>query len=228
MIPRILEPEVMDTIEEAVDYDSMDHSAVNQLFVKDLLNVIDRNGNNQDQADRTTVLDLGTGTALIPLQLLKSQPLLSPILACDLSLEMLNLARQHVQRQHLQVSILPIYCDCKRLPLSTASVDIVMSNSIVHHIPDPIDVFHEMRRVIRPGGVLFVRDLMRPESNEIVEHFVSTYTGDENAHQKQLFRQSLHAALTVDEVRELLQAANFDPNAVQATSDRHWTIASTV
>jgi 2-polyprenyl-3-methyl-5-hydroxy-6-metoxy-1,4-benzoquinol methylase len=104
----------------------------------------------------------------------------------------------------------------------------VMSNSIVHHIPDPIDVFHEMRRVIRPGGVLFVRDLMRPESNEIVEHFVSTYTVDENAHQQQLFRQSLHAALTVDEVRELLQAANFDPNAVQATSDRHWTIASTV
>jgi len=31
MIPRILEPEVMDTVEEAVDYDAMDHSTVNRF-----------------------------------------------------------------------------------------------------------------------------------------------------------------------------------------------------
>ena len=37
MLPRTLEPEVMDTVEEAVDYDSMDHSAVNTLFVEELL-----------------------------------------------------------------------------------------------------------------------------------------------------------------------------------------------
>ena len=36
-LKRVLEPEVMDTIEEARDYDQMDHSAVNQLFVADML-----------------------------------------------------------------------------------------------------------------------------------------------------------------------------------------------
>ena len=38
MHKRVLEPEVMDSAEEARDYDSMDHAHVNQLFVSDLLN----------------------------------------------------------------------------------------------------------------------------------------------------------------------------------------------
>ena len=59
-LQRVLEPEVMDTHEEAVDYNSMDHSAVNQLFVDDLLKVDGFSGD---------VLDLGTGTALIPIEL---------------------------------------------------------------------------------------------------------------------------------------------------------------
>ena len=37
MLPRTLEPEVMDTAEEAVDYDAMDHGEVNRRFVGDFL-----------------------------------------------------------------------------------------------------------------------------------------------------------------------------------------------
>ena len=39
MLPRVLEPELMDTAEEARDYDEMDHSAVNRAFVADFLGV---------------------------------------------------------------------------------------------------------------------------------------------------------------------------------------------
>ena len=37
MLPRVLEPEVMYTEEEARDYDRMDHAEVNARFVADLL-----------------------------------------------------------------------------------------------------------------------------------------------------------------------------------------------
>ncbi len=36
MLQRILEPEVMDTDEDAREYDAMDHAAVNAVFVVDL------------------------------------------------------------------------------------------------------------------------------------------------------------------------------------------------
>jgi hypothetical protein len=45
--------------------------------------------------------------------------------------------------------------------------------------------------------------------------------------QRALFDASLRAALTVDEVRALVGPLGIAPAAVQATSDRHWTLACT-
>jgi hypothetical protein len=39
-----------------------------------------------------------------------------------------------------------------------------------------------------------------------------------------MFRDSLHAALTVEEVRELVRDFGLSSDSVKATSDRHWTI----
>ena len=60
MLPRVLETEAMDTSAEALDYDSMDHGEVNRVFVADLLAAGPPEGE---------ILDLGTGTALIPIEL---------------------------------------------------------------------------------------------------------------------------------------------------------------
>jgi hypothetical protein len=38
-----------------------------------------------------------------------------------------------------------------------------------------------------------------------------------------LFSDSLHAALTLDEVRDLVQSLGFPSETVEQTSDRHWT-----
>ena len=59
-IERVLEPEVMDSPQEARDYDRMDHSEVNRVFVDEFLAAAE---NPQD------ILDLGTGTAQIPIEL---------------------------------------------------------------------------------------------------------------------------------------------------------------
>ena len=223
MIPRTLEPEVMDTVEEAVDYDSMDHSTVNRVFVADLLRFMESPSNPVDES--LSVIDLGTGTALIPIEMLTSDCRFQSVLACDLSQEMLKIAGRHLKDRRLNDVILPVYCDAKRLPMAAKSVGLVMSNSIVHHIPEPMDVFHEIRRIVTEDGIIFIRDLMRPDSVQQLEQIVQTYAGGENEHQQKMFRESLHAALTVEEVQGMLNAAGFPQTWVAATSDRHWTIA---
>jgi ubiquinone/menaquinone biosynthesis C-methylase UbiE len=213
MILRILEPEVMDSPEEARDYDAMDHAAVNRTFVADFLGVWDRVG---------PVLDVGTGTAQIPLELCR-QVLNMEITAMDMAAHMLQVGQDNVRRAGCQDRIRLEQADAKKLPYSAGSFGAVISNSIIHHIPEPGGVLAEMIRVVKPGGVLFVRDLLRPATEDDLRRLVAAYAGTENAHQQQMFADSLHAALSLPEIRELIASLRFDPAGVRLTSDRHWT-----
>jgi ubiquinone/menaquinone biosynthesis C-methylase UbiE len=213
MLPRILEPEVMDTPEEAHDYDTMDHSAVNRVFVADLLAVWD---------GRNPVLDVGTGTALIPVELCKTHPT-ATVVAIDLAEHMLAVARDNVARAGFAARIRLEKANGRALAYGDGSFSAVMSNSIVHHIPEPIQTIREMVRVCAVGGTIFVRDLMRPADRGTLNQLVEMYAGDANAHQKKMFSDSLHAALTLDEIRDLVGRCGFDPASVRATTDRHWT-----
>jgi ubiquinone/menaquinone biosynthesis C-methylase UbiE len=227
MLTRTLEPEVMESPEEAREYDAMDHSAVNEAFIDDFLAAVREHGlapRLSDGVHPLKVLDAGTGTALIPI-VLGRRPVFSHTTAVDLSEEMLKVARQNVDGSGLQFRIALRQADCKALPFDAASFDAVISNSIVHHLPEPAAALAEMARVLRPSGLLFVRDLLRPASEDRVEELVATYAGRETDRQRQLFCDSLHAALTLDEVRQMLPGLALPPEAVSQTSDRHWTIA---
>ena len=217
MLPRILEPEVMDTAEEAHDYDAMDHSAVNRVFVADFLAVW--NG-------RSPILDLGTGTALIPIELCR-QSAKGEIVAVDAAAHMLAVAKENVRKAGFEQRIQCERVDAKGMHFAAGSFPAVMSNSIVHHIPDPRIVFNEIARVAAPGATIFVRDLLRPADLATLNRLVETYTIGANAHQKKMFAESLHAALTLDEVKELVKGIGHNPELVRQTTDRHWTWVGT-
>jgi hypothetical protein len=72
---------------------------------------------------------------------------------------------------------------------------------------------------------LFVRDLLRPENEGQLQHLVETYAGDADEHQQKMFGESLHAALTLDEVRALAGRFGIPADCIQQTTDRHWTLA---
>jgi ubiquinone/menaquinone biosynthesis C-methylase UbiE len=210
-----LEPELMDSAEEARDYDAMDHSLVNRVFVADFLGVWDGKG---------PVLDAGTGTAQLPIELCRQHPNVE-VVAVDAAASMLALARTNVSRAGLSERIRLEQADAKRLPFVEGGFGAVISNSIVHHIPQPIAVVREMVRVLAPGGWLFVRDLLRPSDEAGLRMLVDQYAAGANAHQRQMFGDSLHAALSLEEVRELVQQLGFDPTGARQTTDRHWTWA---
>ena len=217
MLPRVLEPEVMDSAEEAHDYDLMDHSQVNRVFAADFLACW--NGQNP-------ILDVGTGTAQIPIELCRNSPK-AQVVAIDLAEHMLTVGRENVRKVGFADRIRLERQDAKQLPYPAHSFAAIISNSIVHHIPEPHAVLAEVVRVARPGATLFIRDLLRPPSDEAVRHLVATYAGDSNAHQQKMFDDSLRAALSLDEIRSLVAGLGFDPNSVKQTTDRHWTWHST-
>jgi hypothetical protein len=69
---------------------------------------------------------------------------------------------------------------------------------------------------------------LRPQTEADVRQLVQTYAGDANAHQQQMFGDSLRAALTLAEIRQLAVHIGRAPESVQQTSDRHWTWAAIV
>lgn len=217
MLNRVLEPEVMDSAEEARDYDAMDHSQVNRAFVADFL--------ASWQGADGTVLDIGTGTAQIPIELCRQQAALR-VIGIDLADNMLRVAQDNLLREGLTGRVRLDRIDAKCLPYASGFFQAVMSNSIVHHIPRPLEVLAEMARVTAPAGLIFVRDLLRPSNDDVARALVDTYAGNANAHQQQMFADSLRAALSLDEIRAMVVQLGFAAESVRQTSDRHWTFCA--
>lgn len=215
-IARILEPEVMDDPAEAIAYDGMDFSEVNQDFA----NLVAKTYPHE----KATVLDLGTGTAQIPILLVQHCPKWQ-IIAVDLAESMLAVGQKNVDAAGFSAQIELVLADSKQLDYGDQSFDVIMSNSLIHHLPDPLPCFQEIRRLLKPGGVVVLRDLFRPESTSIIDNIIAgAKTGELDPHQLKLFRDSLHAAFTVAEIQAIAAAAGFENPNIYQSSERHWTL----
>ncbi len=218
IMKRILEPEVMDTREEAEAYDAMDHSEVNTSFVERVIELGACEGH---------FLDLGTGTADIPILIAQRLSKIH-IVAIDLSVNMLKLGGIHIAEAGLANRIVLDRVDAKSLLYPDQSFDGVISNSIIHHIPDPMPALREISRTVRCGGLILIRDLIRPETPEAAQALVDQYTANDTPYQKKLLYDSFRAAFTIPEVEAMLAQVNFPNATVVQSSDRHWSIEGPV
>ena len=210
---RVLEPEVMDSWEEAVAYDAMDFTEVNAAFAQRAIALA---------PTAAKVLDAGTGTARIPLLLCQQRPQWQ-ITGIDLAENMLKIGAEHIKNAGLQQQIVLELVDAKQLPYPNAHFDLVISNSLIHHLPDPLPFLQEIKRVLKPQGAILIRDLIRPANQETLDALVESIGTEYDSHQKQLFADSLHAAFTLDEVNQLISQAGLQNFKIYQSSDRHWT-----
>ena len=120
------------------------------------------------------VLDLGAGTGHAS-KALKHRYKGAEVIALDLSPGMLTEAdkRQSWLRRFHRVA-----ADAHRLPLKDASVELVFSNLMLEWSHDPDAVFQEIRRVLKPGGLLTFATLGPDTLRELREAWrkVDTYT----------------------------------------------------
>lgn len=211
---RVLEPEVMDTPQEAAEYDAMDFLEVNTAFAQRAIALA---------PTIAKVLDAGTGTARIPILICQERPQWQ-ITGIDLARSMLEIGLKNIEQAGLQQQIALEAVDAKQMPYQANQFDLVISNSLVHHLPNPLPFLQEIRRVLKPNGAIVIRDLIRPPNEDMMNAVVKEIGTEYDAHQKQLFRDSLYAAFTLNEVNQLVQEAGLEGVVVYQSSARHWTV----
>jgi malonyl-CoA O-methyltransferase len=102
------------------------------------------------RASPRVVLDLGTGTGDAAVQL-KRRFRSAEVIAADISPPMLEAARR---RSHWWRPIRCVEADARALPLESASVDLLFTNLMLQWVDPPDAALAQMRRVLRPGGLL--------------------------------------------------------------------------
>ncbi len=209
-LERVLEPEVMDSAEDAHEYDAMDHRAANASFVARLVEL----------GARGSMLDIGTGPGTIPLLVCAAIDD-ARVIGIDLATHMLAAAERHAAASPHRARVEFRRADAKRLEFEDGRFDTVFSNTILHHIPDPLPFLREAARVLAPGGCLLIRDLYRPTDRTRLDALVAQHAGNDTPYQRKLFADSLHAALTPGELREYANAAGFARAEITVDSDRH-------
>ena len=86
-----------------------------------------------------------------------------------------------------------------RIPLPDASVDCVISNCVLNLAPDKPAVFHEIARILKPGGRLAVSDIaLKAELPEALSRSLAAYVG------------CIAGAIRIDDYRAGLLAAGFE------------------
>jgi ubiquinone/menaquinone biosynthesis C-methylase UbiE len=212
---RVPEPELMDEPAQAHAYAEADFSESNSMFV----DLFREKFAGQGIAGR--VLDLGCGPADIPIRLAREIPDCE-IDAVDGAESMLHLARQAVTASGFASRINLIQCFLPDERLATAGYGAVISNSLLHHLGDPGDLWSTAARCGAPGAAVLVMDLLRPGDEATVDALVDAYAADAPEVLRHDFRCSLFAAYTLDEIAGQLQSTGLGHLELRQISDRHW------
>lgn len=219
---RIPEPEIMDDLEQAKAYDDADFEEPHNMCVE-LMEECFKESFSRNQFEEKTCLDLGVGTADIAWRMAKAFPGIK-IDGVDASEVMLNLGKKLIQEKGVEDQV---HLICGYLPegkLPQKSYDMITSNSLLHHLNDPMVLWESIKKFGEKGSFVFVMDLMRPSSQEEAKEMVLQYANDEAAILKRDFYNSLLAAYSVDEVEEQLKKSSLQHLKVKTVSDRHFVV----
>ena len=124
----------------------------------------------------TELLDIGCGAGNYTLKMLSKVPGLNCTLN-DLSMPMLEKARERVSTE-TKGKITIVQDDMRNLDLPDEHFDIVLAAATLHHLRDDADwelVFTKIYNALKPGGSLWISDLITQESSSINRLFEDKY-----------------------------------------------------
>lgn len=195
---RVPESELMNDDEQAAAYAKADfsepHNRVITLFSETF----------KTYRIKGYVLDLGCGPGDIAFRFARAYPDCR-VHGIDGAEAMLRYGRKILAEasdiKH-RVELIHGFLPHASLPL--AKYNVVISNSLLHHLMNPFVLWQTLKQYAEPGAPIFIVDLKRPQSLEEARRLVETYSGNEPEILKKDFYNSLIAAFDVDEIKTQL------------------------
>ena len=213
IMQRTPESELMDDQDQAAAYAAADwsesHGKIPGYFR-------DRFPNFQ----QGRVIDLGCGPADISIRFGKAYPN-ATLLGVDGSETMLAFGRRRVEEAGLSSRIT---LEKRYLPdasLTSRAFDAVICNSLLHHFAEPLAFWRTAGRCGKPGAPVLIVDLLRPLDHETAVRLVHEHAADAPPVLQRDFIASLHAAYTIEEIREQLQAVSLKSFHVDHVDELH-------
>ncbi len=119
---------------------------------------IDRLVDRTEILENQIILDIATGTAVIPRKIINKNIPGIHITGLDITESMLRQGKKEISKAHINTTLSLTCADAMKLPYSDHSFDVVVSGLASHHMDIPV-MLSEMKRVLKSGGLLSIIDV---------------------------------------------------------------------
>lgn len=124
------------------------------------------------------VLDVGTGTGSLAIGFAKGIPGVE-VVGLDLSDVILELARDKAQKSEVPSRVSFKKGDAEDMPFEDNTFDLVISGDTLHLVKNPVKMFDEIHRILKPQGGLIISDFRRSWLGVLSVHFRASYSPKE-------------------------------------------------
>lgn len=109
------------------------------------------------------VADLGAGKGYFTLPIAKFTK--GTVYAVDIEPKMIEMLKERAAADHIE-NILDVISGLENIPIDDQSIDKVLISLVLHEVPSIENTLNEIKRILKPNGVLFLIEWEAVESQE--------------------------------------------------------------
>jgi len=144
-----------------------------------------------------TVLDLGSGAGIDAILAAERVGNKGKVIGVDMTEEMVKKAKENAKKNNI-TNVEFLLGEIEKLPLNNNSVDTILTNCVINLTPDKSKTFSEAYRVLKPGGKIYLSDIVLLEE-----------LSEEQRNDKNLLSGCVAGALLKDDYLAKIKKAGF-------------------
>ncbi len=162
------------------------------------------------------VLDIGTGSGRLAIELGNMKGCHFDITAIDISENMIRKAVENARQAGVEDRIRFLVGTAAALPFPDDSFDLVISYASLHHWLEPVAVFNEVERVVKESGGVIIRDNKRVYQNPFWKSVIWFISRFMNKRHRENWPKAILASYTIPEIKQILSRSKLRDSRVSS------------